>query len=1001
MSTDKEISRQAQKDLGLIPIRNLKDASLKELNTVKLPQIYEFTNAKYIYVNQILSGIGGNVVERVTKRLTQIFEDGTTSMAQKMEMIDQEVLETYSYAAKNLEPYFALTAQDYTKWIATYYPEMAEAIPDEHVHKAVARIHSFTKQSFGGTDMFFDESINCTKDDFKTEEGRKQIAYRLFMLFTSFEIRRRLLIFDALKNNVNLLGIPKDNVSIFKLAHTPGDIIANMRGLFWATQKTESGFSAIEANFHRMLQDVGGLSAIVTSKTLKKIVNSFDPLVRNAVEGTIASSNAAVEGTTNHENGGKIRSYRAITSPMGSEMHDPMYDNLMRSVVLTCEFAAHYMHWYKTIPVENFTKLLMNIEIPSYETPTQLWQQIPQADFIEHMFEFMTVDGKINHELIQQMLDDATKNEFKKSKYTKIDCDQFPQSISPFARKKSIYEDFLDYVKKNGTRFTENPLLPVRGAIEFSNSFNKSKKKRETSSYKCCEVLGELENYPVDMFEAGYKTFINVVTASHSFQPFNNNIAEAETLIQTMIDGLIEKKVLGPQQQSPQQQQQQQQQIPQQRRQGQGQQQGEGEGEGEGKLHKELQDMFGSNQIFKRMKSILGDHFGHLIERSILIEYSIATNTFQETNKLDENDSYLIEEIIVALDRGGGLSPKLTTVSSELNAKINYIRLRELEGSLESLLAIVYALIPLEKKLLKKLCEKDVFIPIGGVVARQRGDVNEHMIGLAKQKIGEVNVQPSENFRIFAEVHKDVHIQSTVSMVMALYHKAAIAYQPFAAGVEYIGGAGHEFINENLFANDAIKTNVLKSDEFLKRMRKFLNTKELGKNCLIPISASPLFLAIREKPDTFDMRGQPRSVDFFNLSNPESPVFSRQHPYKPVISGLEFFWYCVYDRLSEKQKNIVDIDEDKVLPNYMTTTFADSLVMYQTSFAFIACHMNQRYMSNDGLRNNSNMNDNEYGYVETSSKTLLGPYYEGSKDVQCGAAPFPLEILTPITDMRS
>ena len=231
-----------------------------------------------------------------------------------------------------------MTAEPYNKWLASYYPEMAEAIPDEHVHKAISRIHSFTKQTFGGTDMFFDESINCTKDDFTTAEGQEMIAMRLFMLFASFEMRRRLVIFEALRNNVNLLGIPKDNVPIFNVAHRPGDLIANMRGLFWATQKTTSGFKTIEANLHRMLQEVGGLSAIVTSTTLKKIVNSFDPLLRNAVEGTIETSVAAVTETGNSKNAGRIGRYPAITSPTGSEKHDPLYDNLMRSAVLTCEY---------------------------------------------------------------------------------------------------------------------------------------------------------------------------------------------------------------------------------------------------------------------------------------------------------------------------------------------------------------------------------------------------------------------------------------------------------------------------------------------------------------------------------------------------------------------------------------------------------------------------------------------------------------------------------------
>jgi hypothetical protein len=340
---------------------------------------------------------------------------------------------------------------------------------------------------------------------------------------------------------------------------------------------------------------------------------------------------------------------------------------------------------------------------------------------------------------------------------------------------------------------------------------------------------------------------------------------------------------------------------------------------------------------------------------------------------------------------------------------------REIDDSLDEFLAFVYACIPLNKYVLKKLCEKNVFIPVGGVVIRQRADMNEHMIGLANQKIGVVNMQDTENFRIFAVVHKDVHIQSTVSMLVALYHKAAIAYQPFAAGVEYIGGAGHGFINSGVTTNfdpqaefvaakdtkPPVLVNPLGTTAFLKRVRQFMNQKELGNNCLIPISASPKFLATREKPDAFEMRGRPRAYNFFNLSNPDSPVFSRVDDYQPEVTGLELFWYTVFDKLSEKQKNIVDIDEDKVLPDFSKTTFADSLIMYQTSFAFMACHMNQRYMNDEGLRNNSNMNDNEYGFIETSSKTLLGPYYEGSKDVQCGAAPFPIEILTPQEDMRS
>ena len=458
-----------------------------------------------------------------------------------------------------------MTAEPYNKWLASYYPEMAEAIPDEHVHKAISRIHSFTKQTFGGTDMFFDESINCTKDDFTTAEGQEMIAMRLFMLFASFEMRRRLVIFEALRNNVNLLGIPKDNVPIFNVAHRPGDLIANMRGLFWATQKTTSGFKTIEANLHRMLQEVGGLSAIVTSTTLKKIVNSFDPLLRNAVEGTIETSVAAVTETGNTKNAGRIGRYPAITSPTGSEKHDPFIDNLMRSAVLTCEYATQYMNWFKTMPVEKFNKQLMTIEIPSHESKLQLWQQIPQSDFIEHMFEFMTKTGDVNEELIKKMIDDASKDNSGKSKFTKIDCNKFPQSLSTFIRKKHDLEIYYDDLKNNNpsvltnlrSKISENEAnqqkmleifdpISKKEASNFLKALSKNK-HRKASFYTCCKMLGELENYPIDMFEAGYKTFINVFKSKCSksdLDEFDQQLQEADSFVDVNPKSKIEQKII-------------------------------------------------------------------------------------------------------------------------------------------------------------------------------------------------------------------------------------------------------------------------------------------------------------------------------------------------------------------------------------------------------------------------------------------------------------------------
>ena len=104
VSTDKDIAVQTQKSLG-IPTRNLQPGILmNNFDKIKLAQIYELTNASYVFVSPSIPGIGGSEVQRVTRRLTQIFTDGTTNMEQKMEILNREVLEMYSIAAKNLEP---------------------------------------------------------------------------------------------------------------------------------------------------------------------------------------------------------------------------------------------------------------------------------------------------------------------------------------------------------------------------------------------------------------------------------------------------------------------------------------------------------------------------------------------------------------------------------------------------------------------------------------------------------------------------------------------------------------------------------------------------------------------------------------------------------------------------------------------------------------------------------------------------------------------------------
>ena len=53
-----------------------------------------------LFVSPSIPGIGGSEVQRVTRRLTQIFTDGTTNMEQKMEILNREVLEMYSYRRK-------------------------------------------------------------------------------------------------------------------------------------------------------------------------------------------------------------------------------------------------------------------------------------------------------------------------------------------------------------------------------------------------------------------------------------------------------------------------------------------------------------------------------------------------------------------------------------------------------------------------------------------------------------------------------------------------------------------------------------------------------------------------------------------------------------------------------------------------------------------------------------------------------------------------------------
>jgi hypothetical protein len=319
--------------------------------------------------------------------------------------------------------------------------------------------------------------------------------------------------------------------------------------------------------------------------------------------------------------------------------------------------------------------------------------------------------------------------------------------------------------------------------------------------------------------------------------------------------------------------------------------------------------------------------------------------------------------------------------STALSHKLSIIADYAGGDDLTTLAMALYAMTPLKKDVLKRLCRHNVFVPIGGYICRNVAHMSENMVGLAGERIGFVNFAEEDDFFQYNQEYKAVNLQHTMDMATGIFNRPAIAYMPHVVGAEYLGGAGHRFFNEGLTEgrNDKNK----KTKEFGVRVRSALfSPKKTEQRCLFVIGGSPNAFFKPNKVICFESRGNPRKEDFFHVANPNCALFDERN-YVPSVEGLEYFWYSIARHLSPEQAALADFEHAKLRLRTEDASFLDELQAMETAFLFLFVQMNHRVFDPAAKSKQR----------EKTSFTLQGPYYEGSQLVQEGAQAIPLSQL--------
>lgn len=194
----------------------------------------------------------------------------------------------------------------------------------------------------------------------------------------------------------------------------------------------------------------------------------------------------------------------------------------------------------------------------------------------------------------------------------------------------------------------------------------------------------------------------------------------------------------------------------------------------------------------------------------------------------------------------------------------------------------------------------NVDIALGGVVCSPFQKFrSEHCTGVARAKLGLINMRGFESFRTNFSFG-DAGIEVTTGFSVTVSRPNALAHCKNVLLVEYMGGYGHQYFNHGL---DIMN----RETDYDTVIDKFGQGDKMKNNCMIPILCGlNTSLSSENIPPVFDIRNHARIYNVMNRLSPNSPDLRPQKT--PKVDGIEFMLYVL------KECNMQGVDAETLSP---------------------------------------------------------------------------------------